>query len=204
MNTLLIVNGHPDPRPERFCAGLAAAYQEGAEAGGWQVRRLDIGACSQSTLEALRHGFGDGAKAMLDDVAWADRLALVYPLWFGLPPQGLRLLFAHLDYEVCVPAGGRKAHVIVTMDMPAFAYRSLLRPGEKERPLMLDVPGIIAEEPVLIGCVSSIAATQRQRHLAVMRDYGRCTALGSNSVPARYGSFASIIDRTVSQWWSAL
>ncbi|MDR3526734.1 MAG: NAD(P)H-dependent oxidoreductase [Rhizomicrobium sp.] len=198
MKTLLIINGHPDPRMERFCAGLSAAYQSGAEAGGWQVRRLDVGACSQTTLEDLKHGCGDSAKAMVDDMAWADRLAVVYPLWFGQPPEGLHLLFSYLAQ----PGASRKAHVIVTMDMPAFAYRSMLRPGGKEM-LMLELPGLIAEEPVLIGCVSSLPLEQRQRWLASMRDYGLRTTLGSSTVPLRSASLGSIIDRKVAQWWGA-
>jgi len=202
MKTLLVINGHPDPRNERFCAGLSNAYQQGAEDGGWQVRRLNVGACPQEALEALKHGSGDSAKAMLADIAWADRLAVVYPLWFGQPPQDLHLLFSHLAEGRCVPANGRKAHVIVTMDMPAFAYRRLLQPGAETQP-MLDLPGLIAEDPVLIGCVSSIALEQRERWLAAMRDFGMRTTLGSVRVPPRSASLASIIDRTVAQWRGA-
>ena len=43
MTRILIVNGHPDPRPATFCAALAAAYAAGAAAGGHEVRRIDIG-----------------------------------------------------------------------------------------------------------------------------------------------------------------
>lgn len=203
MKTLLVINGHPDPRPERFCAGLSTAYQEGAKAGGWEVRRLDIGACSLSMLEALKQGCGDSAKIMLDDMAWADRLVIVYPLWFGQPPQGLRTVFSYLDEGPSNPMRGRKAHLIVTMDMPAFAYRNMLRPGGSETSQMLDVPGLIAEEPVLVGCVSALEAEQRQRWLSTMRDYGLRTTLGSMRVPPRSASLASIIDRTVAQWWGA-
>jgi putative NADPH-quinone reductase len=204
MKTLLVINGHPDPRPERFCAGLSSAYQAGAEAGGWEVRRLDIGACSLSMLEALKQGCDDSAKTMLDDMAWADRLVIVYPLWFGQPPQGLRTVFSYLEEAHLGPASGRKAHLIVTMDMPAFAYRNMLRPGGSDLLQMLDVPGLIADEPVLVGCVSTLEAEQRQRWIVAMRDYGLKTTLGSRSVPPRSASFAAIIDRTMAQWWGAL
>ena len=32
---ILVVNGHPDPAPERFCAALCDAYEEGAVEAGW-------------------------------------------------------------------------------------------------------------------------------------------------------------------------
>ena len=40
---ILVVNGHPDPRPERFCAALCDAYSAGAQAQGCATRRLDVG-----------------------------------------------------------------------------------------------------------------------------------------------------------------
>ena len=88
------------------------------------------------------------------------------------------------------------------MDMPAFAYRSMLRPGAETQP-MLELPGLIAEEPVLIGCVSSLPLEQRQRWLGSMRDYGLRTTLGSTTVPLRTASLGSLIDRKVAQWWGA-
>jgi len=40
---ILVINGHPDPRPERFCAGLADAYATAAVAAGHDVRRIALG-----------------------------------------------------------------------------------------------------------------------------------------------------------------
>ncbi|HWA60997.1 MAG TPA: hypothetical protein VG939_06460 [Caulobacteraceae bacterium] len=40
MRRILIVNGHPDPAPERLCAALASAYGEAARAAGRETRRL--------------------------------------------------------------------------------------------------------------------------------------------------------------------
>ena len=205
MKKLVVVNGHPDPRPNRFCAALCDAYQKGAAAAGWQVSRLDIGRLPLSCLEALRQGQCDdaAADAMLADIESAQRLAVVYPLWFDQPPEGVRSIFSYLDQVQWSPAG-RKAHVIVTMDMPAFAYRTQLRPGVAQKPLMLDLPGLIPEEPVLIGCVSSIQPEQRQQWLAAMQEFGERTNLGAAVTPTRIGAFAAAIDRTVSQWWAGL
>ena len=46
---ILVINGHPDPSPERLAAALAKAYAEGAETAGHQVRRIDIGAVVHRT-----------------------------------------------------------------------------------------------------------------------------------------------------------
>lgn len=41
-NRTLVIDGHPDPAPERFCHALAAAYAEGATATGRAVRRIEV------------------------------------------------------------------------------------------------------------------------------------------------------------------
>ena len=42
---VLIIDGHPDARPERFTHALAAAYREGAEAAGHAASRLRVQPC---------------------------------------------------------------------------------------------------------------------------------------------------------------
>jgi len=39
---ILIINGHPDPSPERFCHALAEANSTGAKNAWHNVTRLDI------------------------------------------------------------------------------------------------------------------------------------------------------------------
>lgn len=46
---ILLIQGHPDPSPRRFCRALAEAYEEGARDAGHDVRLLDVAA-----LEAAR------------------------------------------------------------------------------------------------------------------------------------------------------
>lgn len=48
---ILIINGHPDARPERLCAALAAAYAAGARAAGHEVQSLSIGEIPVAMLE---------------------------------------------------------------------------------------------------------------------------------------------------------
>lgn len=182
MRRLVVVNGHPDPRRLRFCAALADAYACGGEAGGWDADILRVGELALSALAALREGNEPETAAadMLATIDGADRLAIVYPLWFDKPPEPLTALFSRI--------GPRKAHVIVTMDMPAFAYRSILR-GPAETP-MLAIPGVAPDEPVLIGCASTINSDQRRVWLDAMADYGERSRFGCSAIPSRMQAFA--------------
>ncbi len=40
---ILIILGHPDPRPERFCRALAEAYHAGASESGHDIAVIDVG-----------------------------------------------------------------------------------------------------------------------------------------------------------------
>ncbi len=201
MKRLLLINGHPDPRPERFCGALTSAYERGASSGGWETRRINVGDVPLSCIEAMTQGEAPGAdvREVLDEIEWANRLAIVFPLWFDKPPEALRAIFSHA--ESTIERKGRKAHVIVTMDMPAFAYRSMLRPGAPKKALALSIPGVIPDEPILIGCVTSITPEQRRQWLEDMRNYGQRSWYGASVSPSRTHVLASMIDRTT-QWWN--
>jgi putative NADPH-quinone reductase len=182
MRRLVVVNGHPDPRKQRFCAALADAYARGGTAAGWRAETVRVGELALASLLAWRDGEEPDTAAadMLTTIEAADRLAIVFPLWFDKPPEPLTALFTRV--------APRRAHVIVTMDMPAFAYRSILR--DPAAAPMFAIPGVTAEDPVLIGCASSINAGHRRSWLAAMRNYGERTRLGSAPTPSRVQAFA--------------
>lgn len=197
MKRLLVINGHPDPRPERFCGALCRAYEHGGKAGGWETRCINLGELPLSSVEAVNRGEDPDTDILdvLSELDWANRLAIIYPLWFDQTPPALQAVF-NADSAISVRPGARKAHLIVTMEMPAFAYRSLLRAGKAAG---LAIPGVVAQEPVLIGCVNTIAREQRRAWLEMIRRYGERSTLGTTAAPSR--SFAAMIDRTVAQWW---
>ena len=39
---ILIILGHPDPRPERLCRALAETYHQGATEAGHEVKVVDV------------------------------------------------------------------------------------------------------------------------------------------------------------------
>jgi len=135
---ILIIDGHPDPDPKRFCHALADAYASGAEAGGHEVRRVDLSALEFPDLTRRDDWEVSPAPASIvrvqDDILWARRLVIIYPLWLGFMPARLKALFEQTlrpgfalgQRERTIGVGrlkGRTARVIVTMGMPAAVYR---------------------------------------------------------------------------------
>ncbi len=137
---VLIINGHPDPSPKRFCAALCDAYAAGARATGREVRRLEVGALDLPSMRSAEDFVGgpltpDVQRAQAG-IVWADHLVFVHPLWLGAAPalfktfceQVFRYGFAipHPGTQARTPTGllkGRSARIIVTMGMPALFYR---------------------------------------------------------------------------------
>jgi putative NADPH-quinone reductase len=137
---ILVINGHPDPRPERLCAALATAYGDGARAGGHEVRRIDVGALSFGLLRDPKDFLEPARDADIvraqGDIAWADHLVIIHPLWEGMAPAVLK---GFMEQVACggfafVGGGagnpkrglsGKSAHLFVTMGMPSVAFRLL-------------------------------------------------------------------------------
>ncbi|MEJ0027921.1 MAG: NAD(P)H-dependent oxidoreductase [Rhizomicrobium sp.] len=167
---ILVVNGHPDPRPERFCAAVCAAYAKGARTSGFRTRRLDIGR-QGLPFEVWKSGAGvQGDLAqMLEGIWWADRLFVVYPMWFDGPPPALKFLFdafaeRRASEKSLFGAGelqveDREARVVVTTSLPALLYRA--GTGKVATPL----PGLRIAQSTYIGSVDTISPADRGRWL---------------------------------------
>lgn len=138
MTRVLILDGHPDADAARFCHALADAYASGARAAGHEVRRARL--CDLEFPDLTRRDDWEAAQAppaitgVQQDIAWAQHLVILYPLWLGCMPARLKALFeqtfrpgfAFGQRERSIGVGrlkGRTARVIVTMGMPAAIYR---------------------------------------------------------------------------------
>jgi putative NADPH-quinone reductase len=172
---LLIVNGHPDPRPHRYCAALCEAYARGAEEAGWQTRRLSAGeavpAAAAANSDAGNENDSPAMKAALEDFRWASRLAIVFPLLLDAPPPGLCALLKRAAAE----DGARLANIVVTMSLPGFLQRTNYR-ADRTPLNLITLPGVRAETPTFIGCVETISDAQRQRWLATLHDRAKLAA----------------------------
>ncbi|HWA29947.1 MAG TPA: NAD(P)H-dependent oxidoreductase [Rhizomicrobium sp.] len=156
---VLVINGHPEPSPERFCNALSRAFYIGAQSSGWKVHRLEAATGCFRSGEMKSTIPVDTAAGLMHA---ADRLAIVYPLWFDAPPAPVQTLLeaaAKFRQTADLPKRPRSAQLVVTMELPAFIHRAML----KERD---------AQQVTFIGSVSALTDAQRQQWLHDIRILG--------------------------------
>lgn len=186
---IAVIQGHPDPDPARLCRALADAYADGAIAAGHAVERVDLASLDVPLLRTQaafeQEPVPESLRPAADAIVGADHVVLVFPLWLGTMPalvkafaeQVFRPRVAFRDKEGGFPEGmlkGRSARLIVTMGMPAIAYRWWFRShGIKalERNILKFV-GIAPVRTTLFGMVHAASAERRQAWLKRMRDLG--------------------------------
>lgn len=186
---ITVIDAHPDPDPERFCHALAAAYVSGAISAGLQTRLIRLADKDVPILHSRSDWEGgDVAPAVADaqaDIAWANHLVIIYPLWLGEPPallkalleQTLRPGFAFAAEGRPFSGGrlkGRSARVVVTMGMPALAYRFWFRSRSLEtmKRNILAFVGIGPTASAVVGGVEGLGPEGRRRWLDRMRRWG--------------------------------
>jgi putative NADPH-quinone reductase len=163
---LLIVNGHPDPRPERFCAALCQACLTGAAAAGRDADVVTLGDLFPANGDAESEEAA-GALALLHQPA---HLTVIFPLWLDKPPEIATRFFARVARSHGAPP--RRAHVVVTMSLPAFAHRSMLRDGPRHIQHAMSLPGLEMDALNFVGSVDTISQAQREEWLYKLRRLG--------------------------------
>jgi putative NADPH-quinone reductase len=185
---ILVIDGHPDPAKERFLHALVAAYHEAASGAGHEVQTVDIARLDfpwlRSAEDFQKGRPPEAIAAAQKQIAWAEHLAIFYPLWLGSMPSLTKAFF-----EQCLRPGfafgptsgrglpkqklkGRSARVVLTMGMPGLFYRWFYRAHSLksfERNI-LHFCGIRPVRATVVGMVESSAT--RDRALAAMRDLG--------------------------------
>jgi putative NADPH-quinone reductase len=185
---ILLINAHPDPDAACFVAALAAEYEAGARDGGHELRQLRVGAMKFSVLRTRQEWEQGGIDVEIEraqaDVAWAEHLVILYPLWLGDLPALAKAFFEQVfrpgfAFEIRGQGWrsrlkGRSAHVVVTMGMPASYYRWFYR-AHSLHSLERNILSFVGIRPVrrsIIGLVESNARARR-RWLTRMRQLGR-------------------------------
>lgn len=185
---IVLIQGHPDGGETHLCHALADAYRRGARMGGHDVRVIDLGKTSFPLLRTKRdfdHGHVPPELASAQQaIAWADHLTLVYPLWLGEMPalvkafleQVIRPGFAFdVSGDHWAPKlRGKSARIVVTMGMPAAAYRWYFGAhGLKSlRRNILSFVGVKPVRATLIGLVEAASDKRRARWLADLAKLG--------------------------------
>jgi len=186
--SICLINGHPDPSPERFCAAVSTAYEQAARDAGHKLARFDAGAmdvpllASASEMEAPPP---PQIAAVQEALGAADHLVLVYPLWLGGLPARLKALLEQLargqffigesgpNEWPAKKMKGKSARIFVTMGMPAIVYRRIMG-AHSLRALEGATLGIAGFKPVrhdLCGMVDA-SAKGRERFLNTARRRG--------------------------------
>ncbi|MEP7209357.1 MAG: NAD(P)H-dependent oxidoreductase [Alphaproteobacteria bacterium] len=133
-----IIQGHPHGAARHLCHELADAYGDGAKAAGAKVSWIDLG-CLDIPLLRNPADFMTRPDAAIvaaqNTIKACDHLVIVYPIWLGNVPAVVKAFFEQLFREnFAITTGGMKqwpkqmlkgksARLIVTMGMPAMAYR---------------------------------------------------------------------------------
>ncbi|MEQ8370594.1 MAG: NAD(P)H-dependent oxidoreductase [Alphaproteobacteria bacterium] len=187
---ILILQGHPDPEPVHLCHALAMAYERGAAAAGHEVRQVAIARLDLPfVLNKADYDGGEanaGITAAQRDIAWAEHLIIIFPLWQGGLPARLKAFFEQAlrpGFATTAVQDGRKwqkkltgrsARVVITMGMPALAYRWFYG-AHSLKALKRNLLGFVGIKPVrasLFGLVES-KPERRQRWLTTMEALGR-------------------------------
>jgi putative NADPH-quinone reductase len=187
---VLILQGHPDASAHQLCHALAEAYADGARTAGHELRVLEIARLDFPLLRSQqaweKEPVPDGLAAAQQDIAWAQHIVIVFPLWLGDMPA---LLKAFLE-QVARPGfafgsgertftskglRGRSARLVVTMGMPAFVYRWYFAAHgiRSLRRNVLNFVGIAPVKSTLIGGVGQVSPARAQGWFDAMRRLGR-------------------------------
>jgi putative NADPH-quinone reductase len=185
---IVVIQGHPDPRPGLLRA-LADSYVAGAREAGHALRVIDVSTLDFPVLRARAEWEGAPAADVSDAqqaIADAQHVVIFFPLWLGSLPALLKAFFEQVfrpGFAVAKASGvnpwkqllnGRSARIVVTMGTPALVFRLFFfAHGVKfiERN-MLNFVGIRPVRTTLIGGVDGMGDAARARWHARMRSFG--------------------------------
>jgi putative NADPH-quinone reductase len=194
LRRILIIQGHPDAGGTHLCHALAAAYRDGATTAGHDVRTLDIATLDFALLRSQADWEHGRAPANLvpaqADIAWADHLVLLFPLWLGDMPALVKGFLEQVARPGFAFKGegpnpfahkgltGRSARIVVTMGMPALLYRWYFR-AHSLKSLERNILGFVGIAPIdhtLIGGVGGMKPAAISAWLTRLRRMGASAA----------------------------
>lgn len=191
MQKIVIIQGHPDPSENRLCRALAKAYEDGARAAGHVVSVVDPAAIdfpllrTQDDWKSGIDGTPPGLREAQTRCMEADHFMMIYPLWMGTMPALLKAFLEQvfrpgvaLSADSALPGPlmkGKSARVVVTMGMPALAYRwfFLAHSLKNLERNILGFAGIRPVKSTLFGMVEKADSHRTQKWLDTMAALGK-------------------------------
>lgn len=187
MTNVAVIDGHPDPSPGRLTHALSERYAAAARGAGHDVRRIDVARMQFSVLRSAAEYAQSPPEAIAQaqrDIVWASHLAIFYPLWDGDMPALLKAFFEQLlrpgfALDSGGPFGfpkrlltGKSARVIVTMGMPAVAYRTFFGAFSLKsfKRGTLNLCGISPVRDTVLGGLFAASQAKRERWLDLMAE----------------------------------
>lgn len=188
--TVCIIQGHPHGSGKHLCHAIADAYADGARAARGVVRRVDLGKMDIPLLRDPADFLSappEAIAAAQDAIREAQHIVVVYPLWLGTMPAVVKAFFEQLCREgFAIEANakggwpkqmlkGRSARVIVTMGMPAAAYK-LIFGAHGVRGFESGILGMAGIKPIretLVGAIDTLNRNRTEALLARIRKLGK-------------------------------
>jgi len=139
---IIVLQGHPDSSVPHLCHALALAYADGAREAGHDVSVITVSDLDFPVLRSSKDwtegATPEGLVAVQQELLAADHLMVIFPLWLGSLPALLKGFFEQVFRPSLMPEGnspmawrklmkGCSVRVVVTMGMPAVAYRLFYR-----------------------------------------------------------------------------
>lgn len=180
---VVVVNGHPDPRPERYCGAICNSYIAGVKTRDLEARYIAVGEVATGPsgfLSDRKIGHvPDKVASAIDDLRWANWLVIVFPLWLNGPPPSLQALFrAYWEQmkRTGIPQGTmtkpKDGHIIATMTMPSILFGVGQR-RSSGNPLSLCLQGVEPRRTTFIGGLESLSNKARTQWLSDVHLLGR-------------------------------
>lgn len=185
---ILVVLAHPQVKS--YCGALAAAYAEGAQSVGAEVRQLNLAALEFNPIGSGSHDkpleLEPALRQAQEDIRWAEHLVFVYPIMWGTIPALLKAFIERVflpgfavNFHKDSPLWdkllkGKSARLIVTLNTPPLLYRLLFRRAGHitMKRSILEFCGIAPVRITDVGPMRSASAQKRDRWIAQARALG--------------------------------
>lgn len=185
---ILVILCHPDSNS--FCGSIAQAYIDGATKIGAEIQELKLG---ELTFDPILWNGYNKIQALEPDltkaqelILWSNHLVFIYPNWWGSMPALMKGFFDRAflpgfafkyNEASSLPEkllSGRTAHLMVTMDTPAWYYRWIFhRPGHNQmKRTILEFCGIKVKKISEFAPITGSSQEQREKWIAIAKEYG--------------------------------